>query len=195
MPARCGWDLRAPNEDTTGNRIPGRASAASLAGATWDAKTPQPPNPTMNMTHSRNRCVSVVTIVFLVLVLTAGCGAPKGSISGKVTYLDKPLKRGTVMFIQEQGAPFQAKIQNGEYHIDKVPVGPVKITVNPPTGTGEEAGLWEKQPMSPKNPMAMEKALRPKEEIQLPPKYTDPKLTELTYTVTKGPQEHDIHLK
>jgi hypothetical protein len=149
----------------------------------------------MKRTLAKNRYVGVVPFVFLVLVLMAGCGAPKGSISGKVTYRDKPFKRGSVMFILEHGAPIQAKIENGEYHVDKVPVGPVKITVNPPSGTGEEAGLLDRQPMSPKNPMAMEKALRPKENIVLPPKYSDPKQTELTYTVTQGPQEHNIDMK
>lgn len=150
----------------------------------------------MKTIHARNRQGSVATVVFLVLVLMAGCGNPKGSVSGKVLYQDKPLTGGYVTFIQEKGPSLSAKIQSdGQYRIDKVPLGEVKITVQPESATGAAQGYSEKQPRLPKSPGDMEKMLRPQTQIRFPQQYSDPEKTGLTYTVTKGSQEHDIVLK
>jgi hypothetical protein len=137
----------------------------------------------------------MLPLVFVVLVLTAGCGKPKGSISGKVIYKGKPLSGGFVTFILEKGAPLHAKIQsNGEYRIDNVPVGTVKITVQPESATGAE---WMDKggPPLPKSPDEMKKWMMPKTEAEIPERYSDAAKTELTYTVKQGPQEYDIVLK
>jgi hypothetical protein len=147
----------------------------------------------MKTIHARKR-YGVATVVFLVLVLTAGCAKPKGSISGKVLYKDKPLTGGFITFIVANGPSLSAKIQsNGEYRIDNVPVGEVKITIQPETATG--ADFIEKGgPRLPKTPDEMKQMMMPKAQVKFPKKYSDPQQTDLTYTVKEGSQEHDIVL-
>jgi hypothetical protein len=129
----------------------------------------------------------------LALPLAVGCGSNKGSVSGKVTYQGKPLPSGFVTFVVENGGPMHAEIQgDGSYHFDKVPVGPVKIGVQPKSGGGSLQST-----AMPRNPadFAKAKSAMTETDAPIPPKYTDPNKSELTYTVTKGPQQHDIDLK
>ena len=76
--------------------------------------------------------------------------------------------------------------------MDHVPVGTVKISVQPKTAqdTLQSKGM-------PQNPMDYGKAKSAMTEsgTPIPPQYTDPNQSELTYTVTKGSQQHDIDLK
>ncbi|MBI1918481.1 MAG: carboxypeptidase regulatory-like domain-containing protein [Planctomycetes bacterium] len=53
-----------------------------------------------------------------------------GRITGKVTYDGKLVPVGTITFISEKGGGVLAVIHNGKYTADKVPPGPVTITVN-----------------------------------------------------------------
>lgn len=148
----------------------------------------------MKTIRATNR-YGVVTVVFLVLALTAGCAKPKGSVFGKVLYQDKPLEGGFVTFIVAKGPSLHAKIQsNGQYHIDNVPVGEVKITIQPETAIGADY-IDKGGPPMPKSPDEMKKMMMPKTEVKIPKQYSDPQKTELTYAVKEGSQEHDIVLK
>lgn len=70
-------------------------------------------------------CLAVLALV--------GCGPATGSISGKVTYKDKPLTGGTVTFLTSDNKVKTAIIKtDGNYTIDKVAVGDAKIGVTPP---------------------------------------------------------------
>jgi hypothetical protein len=132
----------------------------------------------------------------LAVLALAGCGPGAGSVSGKVTYKDKPLPGGTVTFFAPDKKAYPAVIgTDGTYTLDRVPVGPAKITVAPPVALG---------PMRPGMKMDPSKvggapegaAPAPAEKpVSLPEKYQDPEKSELTYTVTTGKQEHNIPLK
>jgi len=77
----------------------------------------------------------VLALGVLVAFLTSlvGCGAPKGTISGIVSFKGKPIPAGTVIFASEDGKTLvNAQIgSDGSYKIEKCPVGNVKIAVQP----------------------------------------------------------------
>jgi hypothetical protein len=133
---------------------------------------------------------------WLALLALAGCGPAAGSISGKVSYKDKPLNGGTVRLVSSDNRVKSAVIgTDGTYTIDRVPVGPAKIAVSPPiAGTVMPRGMK----MDPsKMGGGPEGAAAPAGDkpVPLPDKYQDPEKSGLTYTVTAGKQEHDIPLK
>jgi hypothetical protein len=136
----------------------------------------------------------VLPILLLALPLATGCGGQgKATVSGKVTYQGKSLPSGFVTFVPENGVALHADIQgDGSYRMDNVPVGTVKISVQPKTAQD----TLQSSPM-PQNPMDYGKAKAPMTEsgTPIPPQYADPSQSGLTYTVTKGSQQHDIDLK
>lgn len=67
------------------------------------------------------------------MVLAIGCSGGVGSLSGKVTYQDKPVIYGTVKVRCPSGIEKIGDIKpDGSYLIPDIPVGPVKIAVISP---------------------------------------------------------------
>lgn len=62
-------------------------------------------------------------------LLAVGCGS-NATITGTVTYKDKPIHEGNIVFMSEGGGrPVSAVIKEGKYTAEKVPTGPAKVTV------------------------------------------------------------------
>ncbi len=143
---------------------------------------------------SPKRCGSTLCVLLLALPLVTGCaGQAKGTVSGKVTYQGKALSSGYVTFTADKGPPLHADIQSdGSYRLENVPVGPVKIGVQPKAS--QEAMRAIGMPRGPKDVDKVKAAVADR-ETKLPSKYADPNQSGLTYTVTNGPQQHDIDLK
>jgi hypothetical protein len=144
---------------------------------------------------SSKRRGSFLPFVLLVLPLTIGCGGQaKGTISGKVTYQEKPCPNGFVTFVPENGAAVHGEIQSdGSYRVANVPLGPVKICIQPKSAEDTLAS----SPM-PRNPEEYGKVMAASAEAgkqQIPPQYADPAKSGLTYSVKQGPQQYDIVLK
>jgi len=143
--------------------------------------------------------------VFLALAASvglAGCGSSTGNVTGKVSYKGTVLKGGNVTFAGEDGKnPQTAPIaEDGSYSIQKMPVGPVKITVETKS-LGKVAKAPSNTPAGGKVPPP-EAGYRPPDPaeaarrfVEIPDKYSDPAKSDLTYTVTPGSQSHDIELK
>jgi hypothetical protein len=139
-------------------------------------------------------------MVLLALVLSlglAGCGASKGTVSGKVYYKDDPLKGGTVMFIRPDKQSYLAEIrEDGSYAIEKLPPGEVSIVV-------ETASLKPPNPYVLKNKPSADAgegykptdfAARAKRFVPIPERYFDPDKSGLKYAVKGGKQVYDIKL-
>lgn len=63
-----------------------------------------------------------------------GCGGGKATVTGKVTIDGKPLPAGRISFVPSKGgAGVGADIKDGQYTVEKVPVGSVKVTVETTT--------------------------------------------------------------
>lgn len=126
------------------------------------------------------RTACTLSCLGLLLVLgVGGCGGGDegNSVSGTVKLGGQALTGGTVTFIGQEGdkTPMTSIIQgNGYYSIPRAPLGKVKITVH---GTGASSGGSTKTP-----------------PVVLPAKYAKADTSDLTYTVTKGTQRHDIEL-
>lgn len=124
----------------------------------------------------------------LLLVLAAGCGKSKGTISGRVTYKGTPLTSGTIIFHSSDGYVDSTSINaRGEYTLANFPVGTAKITV--------VTQPYEKETPSgvPSKPGATRK--RVANFVAIPKKYSDPEQSDLTWTVESGSQQYDIDLK
>jgi hypothetical protein len=77
----------------------------------------------------------------------AGCGKPTGSVSGKVTFKDAPLKAGTIGFhsTDNSGSVGGTINSDGTYSIASIPAGDYKIVIEtdsfkPPSTAGRSYG-------------------------------------------------------
>jgi len=155
-----------------------------------------------SMQWSRLTSLGGVGLLAGVALLTAGCGGT-GTVSGKISYNGLALGGGRVTFMNADGkgsksAPIQP---DGSYMIE-VPSGPAKIavetqSVKPVPGKGH--------PVMPKPPPGKEPAgydpkmyeggpSKDEKYVPIPATYGDIEQSGLTYTVTRGSQEHDIKL-
>ena len=151
------------------------------------------------MTHCSTRMQRLfypLALALAVPALLCGCGSKTGRVSGKVTYKDKPVQGGTVTFLVSGKHSASSPIgEDGSYSIEKVPVGPAKISIVPPVPAGPGGGGPMMDPS--KFGGGVEKpAAQPKTKpLNLPEKYKNPEKSGLEYTVTPGSQEHNIPLK
>jgi hypothetical protein len=126
-----------------------------------------------------------------------GCGGQAtGTVSGKVTYQDGPVKGGQVVFAAANGHSVLADIkEDGSYVAEKVPVGEAKIAVQT-RSLGVTASM-PKRSLPPEKQqggrMSPEEAKR--RFVQIPERYETTETSGLTYTVVQGPQQHDVPLK
>jgi len=143
------------------------------------------------------RILRVPQLVAASLALAAaGCGGGVGNLSGKVTFNGKPVTSGTVQVFLTDGSTKTSDISNdGSYRINDVPAGTVKIGVSSPNPQQRYNDL-----------VAMAKTEEQKKAIQVP----DPALlkswvalpnelaqsgtSNLTATVNKGENPHDLAL-
>jgi len=82
---------------------------------------------------------SVVLALGLVVsvVVLSGCGGSHTTVSGKVTYQDRPIVWGNVSIIASDGMSYSAVIKDdGTFTIPKMPTGPCKIGVTSPDPDG-----------------------------------------------------------
>jgi hypothetical protein len=146
-----------------------------------------------------------VVLLFVGALTSTGCGGGRGTVTGKVYMGPIPLKGGTVTFISTKGygTASGAIEEDGSYKIERAPLGDVKIVVEteslnpkklpkiftyaPPQGQSMEGGG-----VGPKQPNREEMARR---YMLIPQNNSSEETTELTYTVTRGNQEHNITLK
>jgi hypothetical protein len=135
------------------------------------------------------------------ILLAGGCGG-KGVVKGKVLYQGKPVRGGSVSFVLERGGTMFSPIEeDGSYTIPGVPPGTAKITVEtdsvrPSVMQRDASGgppEFMKKYIQEKEPQALEQ--RSKRYVRIPPQYSDPDKSNLSYVVNSGQQEHDIDLK
>jgi hypothetical protein len=154
------------------------------------------------------------SLIGVILAGMVGCGG-KGSLTGKVTYNNNPLPKGsTLTFISSSNRAFvtDVKSEDGSYTIDGLPVGDYKVTVKPyaaptvssqspmggkPGGKKEKSsGPSEGQTDIIRPPEGMFDVLKGdnKGKFQIPPKYLDKDSTTVSVTVKGGKQDFPITL-
>lgn len=162
----------------------------------------------MRSVFSRSRRSFGVSGLGVLLILSAGCSS-KGTVSGKVTVNDQPVRRGTVTFTAASDKPWASSVPIGEdggYTVVNAPPGPVKITVasansNPRLGAKfkDRKGPATKDANTDDMPPSVRNRFNPGASgpagPSVPKKYNDAETSGLTYEVKPGKQQHDIQLK
>lgn len=135
----------------------------------------------------RNHLFGAMATIVLAAA-TSGCGQQSGTISGNVSFQDKPISIGTIAFISQDGIVASGTIENGIYTVEGVEVGPnatVTVTSHVPSPmmhppTGPVAGAPTHQPLT---------------YVPIPDRYSDPKQSGLVHEVIAGPQTRDFDLQ
>ena len=125
-----------------------------------------------------------------------GCGAGKGTISGKVTYKGTALKGGRVGFLASNQQNFVGDIgEDGTYIVSNVPSGPAKVSVQ--TSYMRDTARTAKHYKVPEGapPGLGGGPDLSKRYVPIPENYEEPDKSGLTWDVKRGDQTHDIDLK
>jgi hypothetical protein len=132
------------------------------------------------------------------ILAAAGCGDPVAKVSGKVTYKDKSLPGGTVVFVTDDNKRLErVEIQSdGTYSSDKVPVGSLRVGVEPPPKSLKGMSMI---PKGSKMPTDMPESLKKVYEegsnyVDIPAKFRDPATSGISVTVERAGRTFDIPL-
>jgi hypothetical protein len=136
------------------------------------------------------RLLGILTILWLFLALALiGCDPSVAEVSGTVTFKDRKLTSGSVIFVGQDGESSSSAIaEDGSYRIESVPIGPVRIAV----------ASHPRVPPGLMKPPGQAAALRedPKDgTVKIPKRYEDHETSGLDYTVQKGSHTFNIDLK
>jgi len=146
-----------------------------------------------------------VGLVLLCLVL-AGCDSKnaRAKVKGKVKFFDKHLTCGTVSFITKDGRTGSGNIDfDGNYEVGDAPIGECIITVTvpqPPKGGPGTAGPPKPPPGVPEarppgsSGTGPAPIVDPSKIVAIPEKYGSKDTSNLTFTVEKGDNTHNITL-
>lgn len=139
--------------------------------------------------------------LFVTALAVAGCGKSKATVSGKVTYQNKPVKGGNISFVSSKGAVSGEINEDGTYTVDGVPTGEARISVdtesiNPQIVGGGQQNTAPKGVTVPSDYQAGGGTkVDPKRYVKIPEKYADPDTSDLTFKVGSGSNTYDIDLK
>lgn len=158
------------------------------------------------MTTQRFARRTAIVGLVLAVPLATGCPERTGTVSGTVTFANKPLPGGIITFAPAQQGhfPMSAPIdEQGHYQVT-LAVGEYQIAVdNQELDKKSHAGPPPKLPAGIKLPPPAKADTPAKEKepavagryVAIPKKYYSASTSGLTYSVTAGPQPHDIELK
>ena len=146
-----------------------------------------------------HRCL--VAALAAMLVAMAGCGDRRATVSGKVTFKDKSMPGGTVLFLSEDGTKSDsAEIKaDGTYSSSNVPLGALRVAVLPVQKSAKDsmpkaAKGGGKMPDVPTDaPKAYQQGSTA--YVDIPMALRDPTTSNITVTVNAGMQTFDIPLK
>jgi hypothetical protein len=131
--------------------------------------------------------------------LAAGCGGGnKGTLTGKVTAGGKPVEHGTVMVRGGSGEVVLGSISRGEYAVDGVTGGRLKIAVVP--GSAAPPREFDPKALREKGNFGAERAKREAAEARaaggptIPGDYQDLDRSPITHDTAAGGFTRDIRI-
>jgi hypothetical protein len=156
-------------------------------------------------TYGQGLLARLIGITVIALQI-AGCGeSPLGSISGKITYRNKPVTTGQISFIPTSGQPVTVEIQSdGSYSALRIPPGEAIVTIiSQRAGTPDLASQEEKHRKIVKDNDGNEKVVVvspgvsawPQPVFVVPELYAHPRSSRLSVTIESGSNVKDFHLK
>jgi hypothetical protein len=128
---------------------------------------------------------SLTSIFAVVLVVSAGAGCSRrATVKGKVTYRDRPVTYGSVIFLSADKTARSAVIEpDGTYTVEKVRPGTVKI------------GVISRDPSMGEHGKKPDHAQAAKDWFPLPKNLEDPEKSGYECSIGSGNVKHDIELK
>lgn len=132
-------------------------------------------------------------VAIATLLLTAtGCGTKVGDVRGRITYKNKTVESGSIVFLVGS-SPHYAEIEpGGSYTLKGVPAGEAKIGVSSPNPSTPTIKI--NKPGMPTPTPSARPVGDPRKWFALPPKYSDPITSGLTFTVQAGPNTAEFNL-
>jgi hypothetical protein len=76
-----------------------------------------------------HRTILVLSACLVLLISTSVATADDGKVSGTITILGQPLKAGRIFFHLGDDQFVGAKVKDGKYMVNRVPVGTWKLSV------------------------------------------------------------------
>jgi len=137
----------------------------------------------------------------LLLILASGCGTSKtasASLSGKVSYGGAPVTAGTVTFYGKDGGTYPMAIgSDGSYFASELPPGEGALTVETESANKKNAQTYggrggKGMAMSPKPEGSGGTETGP--YVKIPAKYAAKETSNLTVTIARGKNTHDLNL-
>jgi hypothetical protein len=140
------------------------------------------------------------TIAFLMFVAclgSAGCGKPIVMVSGNVSYQGKPLKGGTIRFVDATGRVASAAIdQNGNYTIEHAMVGEASITVETSSLMKQDSAPSYSPPPEYKGPYKGHQSGGTGDRyVAIPRKYESIETSDLKRVIKRGKNEFNFVLE
>jgi hypothetical protein len=122
-----------------------------------------------------------------------GCGPSTGSVSGVVRFMGEPVPGARVAMIAPDGRVV-AEATTGEdgAYVSRAPVGPLKVTVDPPFTPDPRGKHFERIRPGRRSSPDSKRSAKP---IAIPARYQDPNRSGLTCTISGGQQAYDIDLE
>jgi hypothetical protein len=154
------------------------------------------PNPLARA--ARGRWLLGAAGLVILLSILSGCSEPRGTVSGKVTYKDKALPGGTVVFVTEDTKKQEmVTIQpDGSYSSSNVPLGKVLVAVQPaPKNPMANMPKGAQKPKLPTDSPAANYGQSGAEYVDIPQDLRDPFKSKITLNVERGEQVFNIPLK
>jgi hypothetical protein len=141
------------------------------------------------------KSTSVVVVALAALFLGARGCSRTATLTGKVTYQDRPVVYGSVVVVGADGKAASGVIQaDGSYEVDGVPPGDVKIAVisrDPSTGRSILRG---RRPAPRPTKSGKLPQIRQDGWFPLPSKLEDPENSGLACTLSRGSNSFNIEL-
>jgi hypothetical protein len=136
--------------------------------------------------------------IVLPALAAPGCGQPKSTVTGKVTYNGQPMPGGAVIFHTNNMTNEVSTSINpdGTYTAVNVPTGNATITISPGIPPNMPAGILHKTPEDFKA-MASAKLSEtaiPGKFQPIPDKYKDPARCQLYYEVKRGSNTFNVDM-
>jgi hypothetical protein len=123
-------------------------------------------------------------IGLLFLAALAGCGSKLSTVSGKITYRDKPVTRGQISFIAADGQSASTTLDaDGGYTVAQVPRGELTVIISSFEAEGAEKLGIKILPKAPK--------LR----SLVPERYNEAETSPLKVMVKSSHHRYDFDLK
>ncbi|MBM4073615.1 MAG: hypothetical protein FJ271_32550 [Planctomycetes bacterium] len=140
------------------------------------------------MPRNLSSCLSFVCGFQLAL---CGCSPSQATVTGKVTYQNKPLSSGEIHLIGDKGISRSALIGPlGTFEVKNAPVGVVKVSVVSYKSSGPPRGPSVAKKKNDDEPEEI--VPRPS---AIPEKYNNISSSELVFTISNGSQTISIDLK